>query len=185
MLNSNAIHGLGDLMINYRYQLTGNEAWATLAPRLSISFPTADESRGIGSGATAWQFNLPASKRLNAFLVAHMNAGATLFPGMKTSNGAGAAMKKSLWSYNLGGSVIALLSEKFNFMLEVVAQANDELDEVGRVVKVTETIVSPGVRYAIDIGSLQIVPGLALPVTFGEGDSKSGFFSYLSLEHPF
>ena len=45
--------------------------------------------------------------------------------------------------------------------------------------------LSPGVRGAIDLGSVQIVPGVAMPVTFDEGESDTGWLFYLSVEHPY
>jgi len=48
-----------------------------------------------------------------------------------------------------------------------------------------QTIISPGIRHAIDLKSLQIVPGIALPVTIQSNKSTEGVFFYLSFEHPF
>jgi hypothetical protein len=45
-------------------------------------------------------------------------------------------------------------------------------------------LLNPGVRWAIDAGSLQIVPGLAYTIAL-TSDASDAFFLYLSLEHPF
>jgi hypothetical protein len=45
-------------------------------------------------------------------------------------------------------------------------------------------LLNPGVRWAIDAGSLQIVPGLAYTIALSSAASDA-FFIYLSLEHPF
>lgn len=173
--------GLGDVLINYRYQLTGHDAWITVAPRLSLILATGDEEEGFGAGANGLQFNLPMSKRISAHLVLHANAGATLLYGV---DGAG-AVEKNLRAYNLGGSAIGLVTPRFNLMLETVALISDEFDPDGGIARSTETVVSPGLRYAINRGSLQIVPGIAFPVTFSDGETNAGAFFYLSLEHPF
>ena len=48
--------GVGDVMINYRYQLAGEEAWALVAPRLSVILPTGSSSRGQNAvGLLQWQ----------------------------------------------------------------------------------------------------------------------------------
>jgi hypothetical protein len=40
-------------------------------------------------------------------------------------------------------------------------------------------------RYTIDVGALQIVPGMALPLRRADGRTSAGVFAYLSFEHPF
>ncbi|MBM4386342.1 MAG: transporter [Deltaproteobacteria bacterium] len=164
--------GPGDIMLNYRFQLFGHDDFVTAAPRLSVIFPTGSESGGLGNGVFGMQFNLPVSKRLARDFTAHLNAGFTLFPDAGTEKGA-----MNLWQYNLGGSVIWLVTETFNIMAEFAANLEYGLDT-------TRTyIASPGLRYAINFDSAQIVPGFAVPVEFSEGDENVGFFFYLSIEH--
>ena len=45
--------------------------------------------------------------------------------------------------------------------------------------------LSPGVRGAINAGAVQIVPGVAMPVTFDDGASDTEWLLYLSVEHSF
>ena len=45
-------------------------------------------------------------------------------------------------------------------------------------------VVSPGVRWAINLGSVQVVPGLALPFSLSRRQESAVLF-YLSVEHPF
>jgi hypothetical protein len=47
----------------------------------------------------------------------------------------------------------------------------------------SEHLFIPGIRYGIDIGSLQIVPGLATAVNTTR-DTKEVTVLYLSFEHP-
>ena len=63
-LNGNALSGLNDLLINYRYQLLDEENWAAVAPRLSLILPTGSLEKGLGNGVPGVQFCIPASKRL-------------------------------------------------------------------------------------------------------------------------
>lgn len=178
-------NGFGDVMLNYRYQLSGHDAAVTMAPRVSLLFASGDEEKGLGSGANGLQFNFPMSKRLSAGLVVHANAGATVLVSAKGETSAGGEIKENLWTYNLGGSVIGLLTPSFNVMLEAVSLFSDDFNEQGLVKRSTETIFSPGFRYAISRGSLQIVPGFALPVSITSEATRVGAFFYLSLEHPF
>lgn len=178
-------NGIGDVLLNYRYQLSGHDAAVTTAPRVSLVFASGDEAKGLGWGANGLQFNFPMSKRLSAGLVVHANAGATVLLAAKGETSAGGEIKENLWTYNVGGSVIGLLTPKFNVMLEAVSLFSDDFDNQGQVKRNTETIVSPGFRYAVNRGSLQIVPGFALPVSITSEKTRVGAFFYLSLEHPF
>src|SRR5438067_11930926 len=73
--------GLGDVLLNYRYQLMSENArLPAVAPRLSLIIPTGRESDRLGTGASAWQFNLPASKQFGDLYV-HANVGATRLQG--------------------------------------------------------------------------------------------------------
>jgi hypothetical protein len=162
--------GIGDVLLNYRYQLAGHDAWAAVAPRLSLVVPTGGHG---GAGSTGYQLNLPASRRMSPGLVMHANAGATFFP---RSGGR---------FFNVGASVVALVRPCFNPMLEVVLTHGRDREDSGLFATKTEAIVSPGVRWAINRGDLQIVPGLGLPVRFGADGTKIGAFLYLSFEHSF
>jgi hypothetical protein len=161
--------GLGDTLLNYRYQLSGRQDWAAVAPRLSLVLPTSGrESRKPGI-----QVNLPASKRLSSWLVVHANAGATVLPATHTR------------AFNVGASAIGLVTPQINLLLEVASAFTGEPGPSGRRAYVRETVLSPGVRGAINFGSLQVVPGLAVPIRYGGGRRSTGLFAYVSLEHPF
>ncbi|MBI5472218.1 MAG: transporter [Ignavibacteriae bacterium] len=179
------VNGLSDVLLNYRYQLSGSDGWAAIAPRLSLILPVGDELKGLGAGVWGVQFNLPVSKRVSNGLVVHANVGSTLLPGVKAITLTGAEVKKTLSSFNVGVSAIALVSANVNLMLEIVRNSTGGIDAEGNVVHTHETIVNPGIRAAIDIGSLQIVPGLAAPVITAGGETRVGSFVYLSFEHPF
>ena len=62
--------GVGDALLNYRYQLLGNgEARVAFAPRLSLILPTGDPVLSRGQGAAGAQTNLPLSIVLTEKLV--------------------------------------------------------------------------------------------------------------------
>lgn len=178
-LNGNSVSGLGDLAIHYRYQLWNTDRWAAFSPRFSLILPTGDDKKGLGTGKTAYQVNLPLSKRLNENWVAHLNAGATLIPGVKAGT-----KKETLWSYNAGGSIVWLMQTNFNLLVEWVSVFEDEISAGGGVKNRASHTINPGLRYAYNAGSLQIVPGLALPIELN-GEKTKHLFIYLSLEHPF
>ena len=177
--------GVGDILINYRYQLVENDRWAAVAPRLSVIFPTGSVKSELGAGTTGLQANIPASKRLSQSFVAHLNAGLTYLPNMKDEGGSSGTIKHALTSYNVGASVIWLTAETFNLMLEYTTGFSSDVYEDGTSQRATDTIISPGVRWAINLSSLQIVPGVGFPIMLGRGTVRTGVFLYLSFEHPF
>ncbi|TSA21535.1 transporter [bacterium] len=177
--------GVGDILINYRYQLVDNDGWANVAPRLSVIFPTGSAKSGLGAGTTGLQVNIAASKRLSQMFVTHMNAGFTYLPHMKDESSSSGTIKHTLTSYNAGASVIWLTAETFNLMLEYTTSFSSDVFEDGTNERTTDTIISPGVRWAINLNSLQIVPGVGFPIMLGRGTVRTGVFLYLSFEHPF
>jgi len=173
--------GLGDIAVNYRYQIRGSEKVA-IAPRLTVLLPTGDSRRGLGSGGTGVQVNLPISVELPARLVAHSNAGMTYTPRALDTFGNSAAAR----SYLLGQSVIWLAHPKLNLMLESTWTVSHEVIGSRQTERSSELLLSPGVRGAIDFASgLQIVPGVAFPFGIGSSRGERAVFVYLSFEHPF
>lgn len=177
--------GIGDIMLNYRYQLLDKIDGIAMAPRFSIILPTGDDTQGLGSGTTGFEFNLPVSKRLTEALVMHANAGASLLPSLKGTTLSGALVEKGVSSYWIGASGIVLIDPNANFMLEYLAESAGEIDQNGDVVFSTRHVVSPGMRAAINLDNLQIVPGVAIPIFFADGKSTTGVFGYVSFEHGF
>lgn len=175
--------GLGDIELNYRYQLIGNgDSRLACAPRLSLILPTGDEKKGLGQGGTGIQFNIPVSAVLAKKLVAHVNAGMTYTPSAKSASGD----KDSTKGYNLGESFIWLAAPVFNVMLETVWNSVENV--VGKNMKEHDDslFISPGIRWAHNFKSeLQIVPGIAFPIGAGPSNHEHGVIFYLSFEHPF
>src|SRR5688572_24290224 len=126
--------GVDELAINYRMQVAGiGGEGPALAPRVSVLLPLGDE------GETGMQFNLPASVALGRRLVTHWNAGATL-------------VRRTPSVYHAGASAILLLRPTVNLMVEVAWEGTGRAGE-------DELIVNPGIRWAHNVGNLQIVPG--------------------------
>jgi hypothetical protein len=177
--------GIGDVLLNYRYQLFGEDDPAWCAPRLSLSIPTGSSAKDLGSGVFGIQISLPVSKRWSNDVVTHLNLGMTTLYQVLGTDAQGDAEKKNLTSFVVGGSVIYLLSENFNLMFEMLQNENSGFDPLGNVAYSSQTILSPGMRFAINLPNLQIVPGLAFPISITASGSEVGVFGYLSFEHPF
>ena len=178
--DSENVSGLGDIMLNYRYQaiLKGPIA---LAPRLSLALPTGDYKKGLGTDAVAVQVNIPLSVELNDTFVTHWNLGATFTPGSRESGGA----KADTFGTNYGASIIWLLHENFNLMLEAVGTTGEAVQPDGSKQHKNSFFINPGIRGAINFKSgLQVVPGISVPVGIGPSKGEYGGLLYLSFEHP-
>lgn len=173
--------GFGDILINYRYQAYFNEDSLTaFAPRLSAVLPTGNSDRGFGDDTVGAQINLPFSTTVGDHWFVHTNIGTTYLPQSK------AADKTDLQHYSAGVSVIFAASPTTHFMLECVANWNEERSPSGRVTRPPVTVISPGVRHAFNLPrNLQIVAGLAAPIGLSSAADDYGVFLYLSIEHPF
>jgi hypothetical protein len=176
--------GPGEVLINYRYQWVLQQNGAALAPRLSIVLPTLDEDLGVSRNGLGAQINLPLSWRLARAWSLHANAGYTLLPGVSPVAG-GTGGERTLQVVSGGASLIWLLRSDLNLMFETFGVRAEEIDDAGLVRREGEVVVSPGLRLAIDRQDLQVVPGVALPVRFNDGDRDLGLFLYLSFEHPY
>lgn len=171
--------GLGDVLLNYRYQSVRSEVVA-VSPRISAVFPSGDYKKGLGTGATGLQFNLPISAVLSEQLVTHANFGLTYLPGAKNSAGDSANTTQGTF----GASFIYLPTETFNLMAEFVANVKEDVRAENSVDRSANMIFSPGFRYAINAKDLQIVLGFALPISYVPGGGAVNQFYYVSFEHP-
>ncbi|MGH7606337.1 MAG: transporter, partial [Gemmatimonadales bacterium] len=144
--------GLGDVALNWRYQLAGGEAVA-FAPRVSVVLPTGDAARDRGTGGVGYQMNLPLSVAAGPRLVTHWNAGIALSPAIDET------------VYNAGASAIWRAHAMVNLMVELVWIGVDGGEEL--------FLLNPGVRWAHNVrgaANLQIVPGIAVPIDLGPGE---------------
>jgi hypothetical protein len=175
--------GLGDVALNYRYQVLGSGAsrWA-FAPRISVLLPTGEARLGRGAGGTGIQANLPVSVELHRRVTTHWNAGATFVRQAQGADGSQAATV----GYTLAQSFIYLATPRLNFLVESSDSRFQSVVEPGRAQWLRATYISPGVRWAHNRKSgMQIVPGVAIPIGVGASAGERGVFLYLSFEHPF
>jgi len=180
VINSSQI-GFGDVAMNYRYQAIFTDHLA-FSPRFSLLLPTGNYRKGLGSGVLGYQMNLPVSLVLTNRIVSHYNLGATITPGAIAMDHS----TSDIFNINFGASVIWLLSENLNLMLEAVGNTLFEKSNNAITERSKTIYLNPGLRYAINFRSgLQIVPGIALPIGIGASRGEVGLFAYLSFEHSF
>ena len=175
--------GLGDTVLNYRYQVTGSgDSRFAFAPRMSVLFPTGDATAGRGSGGAGIQANLPVSIVIHRRLVSHWNAGSTFVPRAQSAG----HLRASSVGYTVSQSFIFLANPRLNFLLETSVSNFQSVVGQGRTEWTKLRYISPGIRWAFNFKSgLQIVPGVAVPIGFGPSAGEKGLFLYLSFEHPF
>ncbi len=174
--------GLGDIGLNYRYQLLGAARRVAAAPRLSIVAPTGNEKRALGSGGWSVQVNLPVSIALSSRLVTHWNAGTTVTPAARNELGEEAGVQ----AYAVGGSVIWQARRTFHVLWEMLWTRTEVITGPGQTRGEVSVTVNPGIRWAHNFPSgLQIVPGIAMPIGLGPSWGERGLFFYLSIEHGF
>lgn len=177
--------GFGDILLNYRYQLGAGESRWAMAPRLSLVLPTGSVDKGLGDGSPGIQVNLPFSYHLGPQVVTHLNAGGTVLPWAKGPSIGGKRPKRTVSSVFAGGSLIAPVTLPVQLMFESLVTYDGAIDGAGDVQHTSSWIINPGVRAALNVGSLQIVPGFAVPFTRSGGETVHDYFLYLSFEHPF
>jgi hypothetical protein len=159
-LNNGHARGIGDALLNYRYQLrTETSGGPAIAPRVSVVLPTGRESDDLGGGTAGLQVLVPASKQFGNFYV-HANAGYTWLPSVQRT---GVAAASGIWR----------VSPMFNLMLEGVVALNES------------AIISPGFRRGWNFGDRQLVLGAAIPITRADGRSTAALLTYFSYELPF
>lgn len=177
------INGIGDLLINYRYQLSYKENFIACSPRLSIIIPTGNSDKGLGTGSWGMQVNIPVSKRWTNHFINHFNFGSTVLFNLKKEE---INYNKSQISYFAGLSSIWLVTEKFNLMFECISNLVANPDFNNKDCYSNTTILAPAFRYAFNIKKIQIVPGISLPFSITKNSkTEMGGFFYLSLEHAY
>ena len=178
-IDSTSVKGMGDLALNYRYQLLANEQIA-MAPRISLLLPTGDYKKSLGTGSVGLQFNHTLSAKINSKLMSHWNIGFTYTPSYKEPTGA----TENTTGFNYGTSLVYLYSKTLNFMAEFVGNLNEKLTDPNTKTTENTFYFIPGVRYAINCESgMQIVPGIGAPIGFGPSERESAVFLYLSIEN--
>lgn len=172
---------VGDVYLNYRYQLKGlkEDENVAISPRVSVILPTGNYRNETGAGATGIQFNLPVSVKHSSKIVTHWNAGTTFIPRARNVLGERANVK----GVNLGQSTVWLAKKNFNVLFETAWNYNDAVIAQNRTAKEYSLLLNPGIRWAWNFkNGLQIVPGVAVPIGAGPSYGERGVFLYLSFE---
>jgi len=172
---------IGDIMLNYRYQLVLQEKLA-VSPRLSLSLPTGKAARGTGAGAVGIQACVPVSLELGNRWATHWNAAVTYIPNSEGTSGE----RAGTLGYYVGGSLIFAVNTHAQLMVESIWSSSESVVADGKAERSNSFYISPGARFAINCKSgLQIVPGIAMPIGIGPSSGDLGVLGYLSLEFPF
>lgn len=175
--------GLGDVGINYRYQLEGSgETRFAVSPRLSLFLPTGDWKKGRGTGAVGVETQIPVSYVLSPLFTTHSNAGVSFTPSARNSIGE----RANILGFTLGQSLVVTAHPNIQFLVETVYTRDQSVIGRNSTEWTDDLVISPGVRGAFNFASgLQIVPGVAVPLGAGPSSGDRSLFFYLSFEHPF
>ncbi len=180
--------GIGDILLNYRFQALNDEQGdiVAFAPRLTFSFPTGDADLGLGNGVVGYDLNFPVSKTFDRWAF-HFNAGLTQTPGATAGVDPQLEFEgRTLQGFHVGGSAIYFLRPNFHLMLEQLNVWDDELQFEGHKDSQFLCYLSPGFRWAaLTRGDTQWVLGLGLPVGLSEDTPDISVFFYMSFEHRF
>jgi len=142
--------GMGDIALNYRYQLVGNgETNVAVAPRISLLLPSGNSSVGCGAGGGGVQTNWAISVALDKRFTNHFNAGATLIPHTKDADGNSAAT----YGYNFDHSLIWNLHPRLNALLETAFYRGETVVGQGKTQWGSQLLLNPGVRWAYNFSS--------------------------------
>ncbi len=183
-LEGGAASGFADSFVDYRYQIGTEETdWAVVTPSISLVVPTGKVSTGLGCGVFGFELALSASRRFSEHWVAHVNAGWEFLPKAKCLTTDGGTARANLSSGYFGGSAVWLVKPTFNVLFECLVTNVASFAPDGTVGKEWETILSPGLRWAVNLGSSQLVPGIAAPLIISSGKAKVGLFLYLAFEN--
>ena len=131
-----APNGIGDIALNYRYQLLEEgPGRPAMSPRVSLLIPSGDQSRGLGVSGWGLQFNLPVSKQVGDFYF-HGNAGFSWRPNADSDVFPSASLVPApdvtLFTPFVAGSTIYRLRPMVNLMLESVFAWQDDVVAPGR-----------------------------------------------------
>ncbi len=181
---------VGDIFLNYRYQLLADDDFLWLAPRFSAILPSGDKRFGTGSGQAGFQFNLPVSRYGERFDF-HFNAGYTIIPNVSLPldpllAGQPFSPRRHLHTGNLGASTFWKPQTYFHLFVEVLALHDLGIDDFGARDHATQVFVNPGFRWAIcQLEAVEWVVGLSVPIGLTRDTPDIGLFAYMSVEHSF
>ncbi|MCX7984158.1 MAG: hypothetical protein N3A63_04575 [Bacteroidetes bacterium] len=178
----NSVHGIGDLSLDYRYQLCREQDWAWIAPHFSFFFPTGNYKNDLGHGTFGLGFILPITKRVSNAIMVNSNIGISYLPQAKKSFPTG-TITKSLKSALVGFNAAWLLHHHCSFVCEFLCSHFDEIQPHGTT-SITNRTLCTGIRFSFDIGDVYIVGGMAVPITFTSSSTDYSFIFNVGLEQP-
>jgi hypothetical protein len=157
---------LGDVSLHYRRQVERGRA--SIAPRLSITLPTArdeDAPRGHSPGI---ELNVPLSIIHTDRMASHWSVGLSSAAGAGTDSAIGTARGGIVWVMRPG-------------VAAVVEVAHDTASRVSD----RRTLFSPGIRVAVPLsGGTVIAPGIALPLDVADRFRNDGVIVHATLLLP-
>ena len=180
---------MGDVAINYRYQLrTGEGGGTALSPRISLLL-RARREHSLEAARVGLELNFPASRQFgNIYL--HGNAGVRIYPQVESSVFPSpvelpAPHDVTLVNPFLAGSAILRVKPMLNLMFESVVLFEESIVGRAKTAHDTTVILSPGTRFGWNLGDHQLILGAALPFEHASGETNTGVFGYASWELPF
>lgn len=170
--------GVGDIKLNYRYQIYSNDKFTTTG-RLSYVSNTGKFDDGLGAGVPSYETSLVTSIKISEQWLQHWNVGAAHMPKAKIASGDAADNNKFFWNL----SNVYLITDNFNFMLELVSTQEEATIGKDQTEWSANFVVSPSLRYGFNIGEWQFVPGIAFPSNIGANPgTENQTLVYLSIE---
>jgi hypothetical protein len=169
---------IGDVSLNYRYQLAGTGETAFAAtPRFTVTLPTGDWRHGEGSGAIGYSGAMAFSWVTAPQWNVHFDVDAGFTPRAKVAED----VRADLQDYSVATNVVWLPAKRINFMVESVFSRSG-----GDGGWANDLVISPAVRWAYNFPSgLQIVPAVGFPIGVGPSAGQRSVLLYLSFEHAF
>lgn len=183
-LNVDGDHGTyGDTTLSYRYQSVNKEAFL-MAHRLGVLIPTGSVQEESGYGVVGLEYMQAMTFILNEQWVNHWNLGFTHYSEGKHND---SDKRRTLNMFRAGTSLVYLLKDNLNFLLEGLLGANENLNLNEKKEYEKFFTLNPGVRTAIDFAwkETQLVPGIAFPIRFQKDRVEHGIFLYFSIEPQF
>lgn len=174
-------HGaISDVTLNYRLQPVNKNGFL-LAERIGLIVPTGRVQKNSGNGVYGLEFMQSASIEIAEQWMNHWNFGFSVLPNAKTYE---TAERRTLSKFTAGTSVIYLLNDKFNILLEGLLTTAQAATEDGSKEMESFLILNPGIRFSLDYAwkDTQLVPGISFPTEMLNGPTEHGILLYLSFE---
>lgn len=177
-------HGaISDVTLNYRLQ-PYNKDGILLSDRFGLIVPTGRVEKGAGSGVYGFEFMQAATISISDQFITHFNFGFDVLPHAKT---AGIDKRRTLAGFTGGSSIIYLMKDNFNILLEGLLQSGQSTLADGTITSETSFTINPGFRWAMDFDwkETQVVPGISFPTELLNRPQEHGVLFYLSIEPKF